>query len=105
MNLTPAVEAGLVASVFIPAVSSLVVRQHWDSFVAGLITLTLATATGFFSTWAATPDGFRWKDVLVVTGASWAVALMSRIGLLKGTALDAALVAVGSRRGPAMDGP
>lgn len=104
-GLPPAVLIGLVASVFIPAVSSLVVRQHWDSFVAGFITLTLATATGFFSTWAANTGDFHWKAALGATFASWLVALMSRIGLLKGTALDGALVAVGSRRGPAANGP
>lgn len=95
-GLPPAVLIGLIASVFIPALSSLVVREHWDKFWAGIITLTLSTADGFFSTWAANTVTFHWKAAIGATFFSWIVALMSRIGLLKNTGVDDKLVAAGS---------
>ena len=106
-HLNPALVAGFVVSVIIPAVSSLVGRQHWRhlGFRLGLITLALSTLDGFFSQWAATPDGtpFAWRAALGAAATSYLIAVLARLNLWKGTTVDAALLAVGSKPAPAPD--
>lgn len=95
-HLDTATLVGLVLSVVIPAVSSLLSREHWDTAVTGAVTLLLSGADGFFSQWAAHPSDFQWKAALGTAVASYALALLVRFGVLKDTNLDATLLAVGS---------
>jgi len=95
-HLDVATVIGLVVSVVIPALSSLLSREHWDAAVTGVLTLLLSTADGFFTQWGAHPVDFQWKAAVGTAVVSYAIALATRFGVLKDTALDAKLLAVGS---------
>jgi uncharacterized membrane protein YfcA len=86
----------IVASILIPFVTSLLSRAHWDGFVMGLISAALATVNGFVSTWQAAPNGshYDWQAAVSFSVLSFLVAVVGgRVGLLKGTKLDAKLLA------------
>lgn len=96
-HLPTATIVGIVASVVIPGLSSLLAKAHWPSEVVGALTLLLSTADGFLSEWAKDGAGFAWKAAAGTAALSYLVALAARLGIFKGTALDAKLLAVGSR--------
>lgn len=87
---------GILISVVIPAVSSLLSRTHWDSFVTGLITLALATLNGFLVEWAHVGASFDWRGAVMAALSSYVIAVLVRMGLLKGTGFDGKLLAAGS---------
>jgi uncharacterized membrane protein YqaE (UPF0057 family) len=99
MNITidTATIISLVVSVVIPGVSSLLAKQHWPGELIGLLTLALATANGFFTEWAKSPNDYDWKNALLLAVFSYALAVFGRVGIFKDTKLDEKLLAVGSK--------
>lgn len=104
-HLPTATLIGVVVSVVIPGLSSLLAKEHWPAELVGALTLLLATTDGFFSEWAKAGDGFAWKAAVGTAVLSYVVALASRFGILKGTGLDRKLRAVGSGTGSGDTGP
>lgn len=86
-------------SVIIPFISSLVSKSHWDSFWTGVVTMVIAAANGFVTTWAdsPTPNHYDWYNALGISLGSLVVAFLTRQVALQGTRMDAKLVAVGSK--------
>lgn len=91
--LTTATVLAFMTSVFMPLVSALISRSHWPEKVEGYITLVLATANGFLTEWAVSPDAdhYDWKKALVITFISLTLAVLGRLGFWKGTDLTQAL--------------
>ena len=89
-----AVILALILSVFIPLVSSLLSRTHWPSEVTGILTLTIATANGFFTEWAQSSDSghYDWKTALGIAIYSFVIAVVGRLALWKGTQTDATIL-------------
>lgn len=97
-NLT-AVVLTLIVGYLIPFLTSLVAKQHWSGATMGLVTTVLAAVAGFFGEWASSPDlsHYDWRSNAILALGALAVALGSRVLVLKGTPLDAKLLAIGSR--------
>lgn len=90
----------VVASIAIPGVAALLAKAHWDGFVVGLISLALATVNGFVSTWAASSNvnHYNWQTAATASVLSFGIAVLGgRVGLLKGTKVDAKLLSIGSK--------
>ena len=98
IHLDTATIIALAIALVIPAVSSLLSKVHWPKEVVGLITLALSALNGFLTEWAKSPSNFDWKSGLLLTVASFAIAIASRYGILKDTKLDAKLLSVGSQK-------
>jgi hypothetical protein len=92
----------LFVSLFIPLLSSLLAKSHWDGAVIGMLTLVLTTANGFLTEWSLSNDAghYDWKTALGITLYSFLFAVFGRLALWKNTRLDAKLLAVGSGTGP-----
>lgn len=91
----------LIISVVLPLLSSLLSKAHWPAEVAGIITLALSTANGFFTEWAQSSSGpgtFDWRDALGLALSSFIIAALGRLVLWRNTEIDAKLLAIGSRR-------
>jgi hypothetical protein len=88
---------GLVLSLFIPLLTSLLARAQWPSEIQSLITLALGTATGFFTEWAAAGTEFDWRTALGLSLGSLLIAIAARYGFWRETPLDAKLLSVGSK--------
>lgn len=97
-NLT-AVAVVFIAGYFLPFLTALVAKQHWSGATMGLVTTVLSAITGFFGEWASSPDieQWDWRAGLVLSLGALATAMLSRVLVLKGTPLDAKLLAIGSR--------
>jgi len=99
VNLATAL--ALVVSVVLPLVSSLLTKESMPAEVRGILTLLLATVTGFVTEWAhaaASSDvSFRWQAAAGTAAVSFVIAVLSRYGLWRGTATDAKALAVGSK--------
>jgi hypothetical protein len=97
-NLT-AVVLTLIVGYLIPFLTSLIAKQHWSGATMGLVTTVLAAVAGFFGEWASSPDlsHYDWRSNALLAVAALAVALASRALVLRGTPLDAKLLAIGSR--------
>lgn len=104
-NLT-AVVLTLVVGYLIPFVTSLIAKQHWSGATMGLVTTILAAIAGFFGEWASSPslEHYDWKSNAALALGALVTALLSRALVLRGTPLDAKLLAIGSR-GPAPAAP
>lgn len=86
-----------VTSTLIPAVSSLISRQHWPSEVTALITVVLAAVSGFLAQTAQAGD-FHLNLALLYALGSYVIAAVARSQFWRGTKTDAKLLAVGSKR-------
>lgn len=97
-NLT-AVAVVFIAGWLLPFITSLVSKQHWSGATMGLVTTVLSAVTGFFGEWASSPDieKWDWRAALALAVGALVTALISRVLVLKGTPLDAKLLAIGSR--------
>lgn len=93
--LNTATVLAVCLSWLIPLGSSLLARAHWPAELVGILTLAIAAANGFLSTWAAAPDAtsYNWRHALLVSLASFAVAVLGRYGLWKDTDTDRNLLA------------
>lgn len=98
-HLPTAVVVALIAANGIPYLTALVHRQRWPSFALGLTTMVLSVADGFFSTWAASPDAadYDWKAAVGVSISAFFIAAVQHSKVLKGTGVEAALLAAGNR--------
>lgn len=98
VNLATAL--ALIVSVLLPLASSLLTKQSMPAEVRGILTLLLATVTGFVTEWAhaaASSDvSFRWQAAAGTAAVSFVIAVLARYGLWKGTVTDAKALAVGS---------
>lgn len=96
-NLT-AVVLTLVIGYVIPFLTSLIAKQHWSGATMGLVTTALAAVAGFFGEWASSPDlaHYDWRSNAILALGALLVALASRALVLRGTPLDAKLLAIGS---------
>lgn len=97
-NLT-AVAVVFVAGYFLPFLTSLIAKQHWSGATMGLVTTVLSAVTGFFGEWASSTDieHWDWRAALGLAVGALATSLLSRALVLRGTPLDAKLLAIGSR--------
>lgn len=86
---------GLILSVIIPGVSSLLNVGKLAPAASGLITLALSTLTGFLTAWQSAGDGFDWQQGALTALGSYIVAAIARRQLWAGTQVDQALLAVG----------
>jgi hypothetical protein len=96
LHLDLAGALSLAVSVVIPLLSSLLSRAHWPAEVSGLLTLLLSGATGFLTEWGRAGAGFNWHAAAAAAVVSFVIAVLSRYGLWKDTATDAALLNIGS---------
>lgn len=89
----------ILAAIVIPFVTSLVSSQHWDGAVQGAITMVLAAVDGFVTTWAqsSSVNHYDWQTAVSASVLALALAFVSRNVTLRGTKLDAKLLAVGSK--------
>lgn len=90
-----AVWVAFIASTAIPFLSALATRA--PSFLTGALTLALSAADGFFSVWAKQGDAFSWRAALAATLIAWAIAALTHSKVLKGTAVEAQLHAIGAK--------
>ena len=102
-HLDPAVVAAFVVSVVIPAVSATISR--WGRNVAGVLTLVLAAANGFFSEWASAGNGYNWRQGLAIGLGSLFVAVLSHYGLWKDTQAESQLLALFTKKPVAVAPP
>jgi uncharacterized membrane protein YfcA len=86
---------GLIISVVIPGLASLLNVGRLPAAASGLITLALSTLTGFLTAWKANPDGYDWKQGALAALGSYIVAAVARRQLWAGTQTDARLLAAG----------
>lgn len=100
-NLT-ALAVVAIAGYVIPFITSLIARQHWSGATMGFVTTILSAVTGFFGEWASSPDieHWDWRAGLGLALSALIVALLSRALVLRGTPLDAKLLAIGSPGAP-----
>lgn len=96
-TLSAATTVALVASLAIPALSALLAKAHWPDWLVGVLSLGLAAVNGFVTEWVKAGDGFAWKTALEVALGSYAIAVLSHYGLVKGDAYQT-LKAVGSKQ-------
>lgn len=99
-NIT-AVALMAVGSYLIPFLTSLISKQHWSGATLGLVTTALSALAGFVAEWASSPniDRFDWKAGIALALTSFLIAGHTRSTVLKGTPLDAKLLAIGSTTG------
>ena len=88
---------GLVLSILIPLLTSLLAKAHWPTEIQSLITIVLATATGFLTEWIDAGSTFDWKTALGLSLGSMLVAIAARYGFWRETPLDAKLLSVGGK--------
>ena len=88
---------GLILSLFIPLLTSLLAKAHWPTEIQSIITIALGTATGFFTEWADAGTTFDWKTALGLSLGSLLIAIAARYGFWRETPLDAKLLSVGSK--------
>lgn len=95
ISLIPtAVWVAFVASTVIPFLSALATKA--PSFLTGALTLALSALDGFLAVWAKAGEGFDWRAALGATLGAWAIAALTHSKVLKGTAIEAQLHAVGT---------
>lgn len=90
----------LLTSTLIPAVSSLVSRQHWPTEITALITVILAAVSGFAAQ-AASAGDFHLNTALLYSLLTYVIAAVARSQFWRGTTTDAKLLAVGSKKAAA----
>lgn len=84
----------VLSALLIPFLSSLIARAHWDLFWVGIITGLLSTLNGVLTPWLAQGPTFDWQTAFSAALLSWATSvLITRSGLLRGTGVDAKLLA------------
>jgi uncharacterized membrane-anchored protein len=97
LHLHTATVIALLISTVLPLVSSLVTTVHMPPEVAGIVTLLLATVTGFLTEWHEAGDGFRWQTAAGLAALSFLTAAVARARIWIGSRTDAKLLAVGSK--------
>lgn len=94
-----AVAVVIIAGYILPFLTSLVAKAHWSGATLGFVTTLLAALTGFFGEWASSPDieHWDWRSGVALAVGAFLTSLASRALVLRGTPLDAKLLAIGSK--------
>ena len=78
-----------------PYIAALLTRS--PSWLTGIITMTLAAASGLVGELVAAPDNYDWHKALGTALTAWLLALGAHFSQLSGTGVQARLHEVGTK--------
>ncbi len=93
----------LLLTVVLPLLAALLMKSRWSALQKGLVLLFLATVKAFLEAWIGQVNAGEHFDVARVLYAdliNFAIAVVTYVGLLKGTAVQQAALESGVKDRP-----
>ncbi len=94
----------LALTIVLPLLAALLMKSSWSAFTKGLILLALATVKAFLEAWVGantSHESFDLARVLYADLVNFGIAVVSYMGLLRGTSVQQAAIS----SGPVKDSP
>ncbi|MGX6605679.1 hypothetical protein ACWKSP_26625 [Micromonosporaceae bacterium Da 78-11] len=88
----------LVLTFLLPIMAALLMKSSWSGFTKGLILLALATTKAFLEAWVgaeASHEQFDFVRVLYADVVNFGIAVVSYVGLLRGTSVQQSAIQSG----------
>ena len=93
----------LALTIILPLLAALLMKSRWSAFQKGLVLLLLATIKAFVEAWLGAVNSgehFDFVTVLYADLINFGIAVVTYVGLLKGTAVQQAAIRSGVKDSP-----